>query len=175
MRVAIGSDNPVKIAAVKTAFKRAWPKKKFVFIGIKVNSGISHQPMSDKETIKGAKNRAKKALKLLRADFGVGLEGGIQKIDGKWFDCGWIVVINKNGTLGIGSSLRMHVPPKMMKHVRKGMEIGLIDDLFFNVKNSKKGKGHFGLMSKNLITRKKGYVDGSVSALVRFISNQLFD
>jgi inosine/xanthosine triphosphatase len=175
MLVAIGSDNPVKVAAVKTAFKKVWPRKKFSFVGIKVNSGVSHQPMSDEETIKGAKNRAKRAMRLAEADFGVGLEGGIQKIDCKWFDCGWIVVVDKKGNVGIGSSIRMHVPPKMMKHVHKGMEIGLIDDLFFKVKDSKKGKGHFGLMSKNLITREKGYVDGSISALIRFINSSLFD
>ena len=61
MKVAIGSTNPVKIAAVKSAFKKVWPNKKFTFKGIKVNSGVSHQPMSDIESIKGAGNRAKKA------------------------------------------------------------------------------------------------------------------
>lgn len=174
MKVAIGSENPVKIAAVKQAFKKVWPNKKFSFVGIKVDSGVSYQPMSDLETIKGARNRAKRAIKSLKADFGVGLEGGIQEIGGKWFDCGWIVVIDKKGNQGIGSSIRMHVPERMMKLVKKGMEIGEIDDIFFKIKDSKKGKGHFGLMSNDLINRKDGYIHASISALVKFINAPLF-
>lgn len=174
MKVAIGSDNPVKISAVKKAFNKVWPKTKFDFVGIKVSSGVSHQPMSDRETIQGATNRARRARDFAKADFGVGLEGGIQKIGNKWFDCGWIVVMDKKGNTGVGSSLRMHVPRIMMTYVKKGMEIGTIDDMLFNVKNSKKGTGHFGLMSNNLITREKGYIEAVISALARFINPQLF-
>src|SRR5258708_25029535 len=69
MKVAIGSDNPVKIKAVKDAFKTIWPKKKFTFKGYKVPSGVSDQPMSPEECIKGAKNRARRVLKLSKANF----------------------------------------------------------------------------------------------------------
>lgn len=174
MKVAIGSTNPVKISAVKKAFKKVFPNKKFIFIGVEVSSGVSHQPMSDLETVKGATNRAKRSLKKTHADFGVGLEGGIQKIGDKWFDCGWIVVLDKSGKEGIGSSIRMHVPKKMMKHVHKGMEIGHIDDMLFKTQNSKKGKGHFGLMTKGIITREDGYIHACVSALSRFLHKNLF-
>lgn len=173
MKVAIGSTNPVKIAAVRDAFKKVFPKKKFSFIGIEVKSGVSHQPMSDLETIKGAKNRAMRSRKKINSEFGIGLEGGIQKINGKWYDCGWVVVIYKDKH-GIGSSIRMEVPGKMMRHVHKGMEIGLIDDMFFKQNNSKQGKGHFGLMTKGLITRKDGYSHAVIAALARFINKDLF-
>src|SRR3989344_4029632 len=96
MKVAVGSKNPVKIEAVKRAFEIIWPEKKWDVLGVEVSSGVSNQPMSDLESIKGATTRAKRAIKALKADFGVGLEGGLQKIKKDWFDCGWIVVINKN-------------------------------------------------------------------------------
>ena len=53
MKIAVGSENPVKINAVKHAFKLVWPKKKWEVIGVKVTSGVSDQPMSDVESIKG--------------------------------------------------------------------------------------------------------------------------
>lgn len=174
MKIAIGSTNPVKISAVKSAFKKVWPRKKFTFISIDIDSGVSKQPMSDLESIKGARNRAKRSLKISKGDFGVGLEGGLQKIGKDWFDCGWIVVLNKKKMVGIGSSIKMHTPKKMFKHLKKGLELGEVDDLLFNVENSKQKQGHFGLMTKNKIDRAKAYRDAVISALARFLNPELF-
>ena len=175
MKVVVGSTNPVKIEATKRAFKKVWPKKKWEIVGIEVSSGVSHQPMTDKEAVKGARNRAKRALKLGKADFGVGLEGGLQEFEGIWFDTGWIVVVNKKGTQGIGSTIRMQNAPKTIKMVHEGMELGHVDDVVFKVRNSKQGDGHFGLMSKNAVTRTEAYTEGVISALVRFIHPELFE
>ena len=175
MKVVVGSTNPVKIEATKRAFKKVWPQKKWEIVGIEVSSGVSHQPMTDKEAVKGARNRAKEALKIIRADFGVGLEGGLQEFEGNWFDTGWIVVIDKKGKEGIGSTIRMQNAPKTIKMVQVGMELGHVDDIVFKVKNSKQGDGHFGLMSKNAVTRTEAYTEGVISALVRFIRPELFD
>lgn len=175
MRVAIGSTNPVKISAVKTAFKKIWLKKRFKFVSVEVSSGVSKQPMSDLESIRGAKNRAKLAMRKLNADFGVGLEGGVQKIGTNWFDNGWIVIINKKGVEGIGCSIKMLTPPKMMRLIKTGLELGDADDILFKSKNSKQKEGHFGHMTKNIITRTSGYEQAVISALVRFINPHLFD
>ena len=175
MKVVVGSTNPVKIEATKKAFAKVWPKKKWEVVGVEVSSGVSHQPMTDKEALKGARNRAKGALKLVCADFGVGLEGGLQDFEGIWFDTGWIVIIDKKGLEGIGSTIRMQNAPKTIKMVQAGMELGHVDDIVFKVKNSKQGDGHFGLMSKNAVTRAEAYTEGVISALVRFIRPELFD
>ncbi len=68
----------------------------------------------------------------------------------------------------------METPKKMMKFVKKGLELGEVDDLFFKLKNSKQKEGHFGIMTKNIITRKDGYLQGAISALTRFIHPELF-
>jgi inosine/xanthosine triphosphatase len=138
-------------------------------------SGVSDQPMSDEESIRGATNRAKKARAKLNAEYGVGLEGGLHKIGKLWFDAGWIVIINQKGQIGYGSSVRANTPKKMINKVKKGMELGLVDDLFFNLKNSKQNEGHFGLITKNAITRTLGYRDGVIMALARFIHPDLFE
>lgn len=172
--MAVGSKNPVKIEAVRLAFEQIWPKKKWRVIGIKVNHGITDQPMSDRESIQGAKNRSRRALKKLGADFGVGLEGGLQKIGKLWFDCGWAVVVDKQGKIGIGSTARMIVPARIIKLVKQGKELGEALDKIFNRTNVKQAEGHFGLMTNKVITRTQGYRDGVIMALARFIQPQLF-
>ncbi len=174
MKVAVGSTNPVKLEAVKMAFKAVWPDKKFEFEAIAVESGVPDQPMSSVEAIKGARTRAKNVLKKLKADFGVGLEGGAQQIGKDWFDCGWIVVVDKEGREGIGSSILMLVPKKMMKLIKKGVELGTADDILFGRKNSKQANGFFGIMTNDAITRSTGYRDGVISALACFVQPQVF-
>lgn len=176
MKIAVGSTNPAKLQAVTLAFSEVWPDERWEIVGVDVSSGVASQPMSDKESIKGAMNRAKRAIKQIDADFGVGLEGGIHKIGKEWFDKGWIVVIDKHGKKGMGTSINMHTPPKMIEMILKDkLELGEINDILFKTKNSKHGDGHFGLMTKNLITRTEGYKDGVISALVRFIHPEFYE
>lgn len=174
MKVVVGSTNPVKIEAVKQAFDKVFPEKKWQVVGIEVLSGVPNQPMSDLESIKGARNRAKNALKKVKADFGVGLEGGLQQVGKCWFDCGWIVVLDKKGTEGIGSTIKMETPKKLMELIKKGMELGEANDVLFRTVNSKQAEGHFGLMTKNAITRTSGYKSGVIAALSHFVHPKLF-
>jgi inosine/xanthosine triphosphatase len=175
MKVGIGSDNPVKIRATRLAFKAVWPDKGWEFFGTKVISGVSKQPMSDTECLKGATARAKQAIKVTKSDYGVGIEGGLQKIGKRWFDSGWVVVIDRKGKMGIGSSVRAHTPAKMVRMIRKGIELGEVDDILFGKKNSKQAEGHFGLITKNLVTRTRGYKDAVIMALASFIHPKLFE
>jgi len=174
MKVAVGSKNPVKIEAVKQAFEKVFPEETWIVEGIEVNSGVASQPMSDKESITGARNRAKKALQKLKADYAVGLEGGVHEIEGKWFDSGWMVIVNKNGEEGVGSTIKMLVSEKIMQHIHGGKELGIANDIVFKTRDSKHGDGHFGLMTKNAITRTSGYRDGVISALSRFVQPDIF-
>ena len=174
MKIAVGSQNPVKLKAVEMAFKKVWPDEEWVIVGVKADSGVSNQPMSDEESIKGAENRANQALEKAQADYGVGLEGGIQKIGEHYFDCGWIVVIDKDKKQGIGSTLRMITPDKMMEMIKQGMELGDVNDILFKKSNSKQENGHFGLMTNNVITRTDGYRDGVIASLSCFIHPEIF-
>ena len=175
-KVAVGSKNPVKIEAVRLAFSDVWPDVEWEIIGAEVSSGVSDQPMSDSESLKGATNRAKRARKLHQADFGVGLEGGVQKWGKEYVDSGVMVIVAKDGRIGIGSSVRMHTPHKMMKMVlEEGKELGEVCDIIFKRKNTKHAEGQFGLLTKNLITRTEGYRQGIISALVRFINPELYN
>ncbi len=175
LRVAVGSENPVKLEAVRQAFQKVWPNERFMVEGIKVSSQVSDQPMSDQESMTGARNRAHQAQQQTNADYGVGLEGGLQKIGDKWFDCGWIVVVNRHAQEGIGSTARIETPAKMMELIHQGLELGDVNDRVFGETNSKQAAGHFGLMTNNAITRTKGYTDGVIMALSRFLHPELFE
>ena len=52
-KVIIASKNPVKINATKKAFEEVF-NDHFEFEGVSADSSVSDQPMSNKETLKGA-------------------------------------------------------------------------------------------------------------------------
>lgn len=53
-RVVIASTNPVKVNAAKAAFVKCFPSATFEFISSNVPTGVSTQPMTDKETEQGS-------------------------------------------------------------------------------------------------------------------------
>ena len=169
-RVIVGSKNPVKIECVRQAFTAVWPDEEWVVEGIEVDSGVSDQPMTVEESITGARNRAKQSIKFENADFGVGLEGGLEEYKGKWYDTGWIVVINNDGQEGIGSTVRMEVHSEIINIVLSGKELGNAIDQFYGGDNLKQKAGYFGMATNNLITRTSGYRDAVISALAPFIN-----
>ena len=174
MIITVGSQNPTKRIATQLAFSKVWPNKKIEINSIKTDSGISPQPLTNAETIIGAKNRAIQAIKLSKSSFGVGLEGGLHQINGKWFDGGWAVVIDNKGNEGIGSTAGVEVPQKIMDIIGKGYELGEAIDTFFSTTNARQKEGFFGLITNNAITRSTGYSDAVVMALSRFINPKVY-
>lgn len=180
MKIAVGSENPTKINAAKMAFEKVFPNDLIEVVSIKVSSGIPDQPKGYAQTIEGATNRAKRALEHVKdADFGVGEEGGMQEMhlentESQWFETGWCVVVDRNEKIGIGSSIHMEVPQKMMKHIHIGKELGEATDIEFKTLESGKNAGFFGLMTNNHIDRTAAYADGIISALTRFLHPNLY-
>ena len=175
MKVAVGSKNPIKIKSVQLAFEQIFPNEKWEFFGTDVASGVSNQPMSDSECILGAKNRARNAIKQIGADFGVGLEGGMQKHGENYFSVGWVSVIDKSNKEGMGAGVKTMIVPAIAKMVEGGMELGQADDIFFKKVDSKQGDGYVGIMTNNIITRTEGFKHGVVCALARFAKPELFN
>jgi non-canonical (house-cleaning) NTP pyrophosphatase len=61
MKVVVASLNPVKAGAVREAFDRQFPAARFELVLVNVPSGVDDQPMSDAETLRGARNRVANA------------------------------------------------------------------------------------------------------------------
>ena len=57
-------------------------------------------PMSDAESLQGATNRATAAQIMRNADFGVGLEGGVQPEAHGLTLHGWVVIVDAAGKQG---------------------------------------------------------------------------
>ncbi len=173
-KVIIASKNPVKIAAVKEGFEKMFPSQSFDFEGVGVPSGVSDQPMSHQETLTGAINRADNARKEIpTADCWVGVEGGIEKMDGHGEAFAWIYVLSESLS-GKGKTGSFFLPKKVMDLVDSGMELGHADDLVFGQSNSKQKGGAIGLLTNNVMTRQSLYVPGVIMALIPFVNVEFY-
>ena len=114
-QVAVGSGNPVKLAAVRAVLGSLVDVA--AIAPVVVASGVPDQPVGDDETIRGARTRAHAAREAADADLGVGLEGGI--VDGPegMRTCAWCVVVHRDGREGVGGSLAMPLPEIGRAHV----------------------------------------------------------
>lgn len=172
MLIAVGSTNPAKIKSARLVAKKLFPNSKVS--GVEVNSNVSDQPKSEGEAIKGAVNRAKKAQKKLNADFGIGMEGGIHKIGKKWFECGWIAVVDKKGKIGLGSSARFEVSPKIHKRLNGGEDLAQVIDDLAGRKDIAKKEGAMGVLTNGHLPRHIAYSHGILFAFAPFLSNKKY-
>ena len=156
-RVAVGSRNPVKIAAVRAVLARVAPPA--VVEGHAVASEVPDQPWGDEETIRGARTRARAALAAdPAATMGVGIEGGVVALaSGDVMSNAWAVVVDREGREGVGGSLAMPLPPRVARLLRDGMELGHAMDALTGSENTKHKEGAVGILTQGLITRQGAY------------------
>lgn len=168
--VAVGSQNPAKISAVKEVFQAFFDVK---IVSLAIDPGVSHQPFNE-ETFLGAQNRAKRALEASAAEYGVGIEGGIIELNGRWYNLGYVVIINSSGEIGTGSSGWFECPEIILKKIRMGRELAEVMDEVSGMTDSRTELGAIGFLTKNHITRKDLYVQGVHMALLPFINRTLY-
>ena len=145
-RVAVGSTNPVKVAAARAVLRRLHPTAEVW--GIAVPSGVADQPWGDDETIRGAVARARSARAARDADLGVGIEGGVvAAADRTMRTCAWAAVVARDGREGVGGSLALQLPDSVTELVRNGMELGHAMDALTGERDVKRGAGAVGVLS----------------------------
>ncbi len=169
LTVIVASHNPVKIGAVRAAFAAQWPSKEFKLLPLNVASGVGEQPMSDEETLRGARNRVINAHQAHpQGDFWVGLEGGLDRFDGQLMAFAWMAIRNRAGDISEARSATLPLPPEIQRLVDEGLELGDANDRVFSTLNSKQGGGAFGLLTDGRHTRESIYSQTLEFALIPF-------
>lgn len=169
MKIAIGSKNPVKIAAAKAILTQAFPNAEFVSMAVR--SGVPEQPWGDDETRHGAENRARAALLATGADFGLGLEGGVLKTPIGVMTCAWCAIVDANGKVGFGGGLNMLLPKNVSEILLAGGELGPAMDTISNGHNTKQKQGAVGILTNGLSSRQSAYEQLVATAAARFVTH----
>ena len=173
MKILVASKNPVKVNAVKEAFKICFGEP-FEISGTGTDSGVSDQPRSDGETKTGAKNRVERlAASGSVADYYVGIEGGIDVLEDRLFAFAWIAV-SDGQEQSLARTGSFELPPEVARLIYEGMELGDADDQVFKKENSKQQNGAVGLLTRDLLTREKLYEHAIVLALIPFLNRTMY-
>jgi inosine/xanthosine triphosphatase len=160
--IFVGTENNVKIKAVKNIFNKIFPKRNIVVKGFEVRTGVEDQPFGD-DTIKGAINRARAVSKILpekkldikKPDFAVGIEAGLiwnTKIK-KYFDVQYCAVIDKTGKMTLGHGSGFQYPDNVITEVKKGRSIGDVMGELTGINDLGSKKGAIGYLTKNILDR----------------------
>lgn len=153
--VAVGSANPVKVAAARAVIAPLAPAA--AFEAVRVASSVRDQPFGDEETIRGARTRAVAARASADADLGVGIEGGCVETPDGMRTCAWAVVVDRAGKTGTGGSLAMPLPGRVAGLIRDGAELGHAMDALVGAHNTKQGAGAVGILTAGLVDRQRAY------------------
>jgi inosine/xanthosine triphosphatase len=149
VKIAIGTKNPAKIKAGELAGRELSAE----LISIDVPSEVSEQPFSDEETIEGALNRAKNAMRETQADFGLGLEGGVVKTPYGLFICNWGALVTKENKSFVSGGARIKLPDEIADELYSGRELGPVMDEYTKKQDIRKSEGAVGIFSNGRIKR----------------------
>jgi len=163
MHVAIGSENPAKIAAVE----RVRPDARLT--AVTVDSGVAEQPWGRAETVQGAKTRASAALKTTDSDTAVGIEGGVTERTtpaGVWLIM-WAAVTDGTAThFGSGPSIRL--PEPVADRLRDGEELGPVLDSELDRDAVGRQEGAIGVYTGGYVSRTEALADAVAGAFGPF-------
>lgn len=175
MEVVVASLNPVKQSAVQEAFRLAFPASRILISGLDVPSGVREQPMTDSETLLGARQRAQRAQQVRpHADFWVGLEGGVANSQGLGLQAfGWMCV-RTDSREHSARSASFPLPREAVSAIEAGQELGPVMDALFQETNTKHKSGAVGLLTNGLVSREALYLQPLIFALIPFLHEPMF-
>ncbi|NPA76117.1 MAG: inosine/xanthosine triphosphatase [Euryarchaeota archaeon] len=164
LRVAVGSQNPSKINAVRSVFERVF-KLDMEFIPKSVDSGVPPQPFEE-ETVQGALNRAQRAME--NEDYSVGIEAGLfwDDVMKEYLDRAYCVILDYYGRTTFGHTGGFVYPPRVIEMVKDGMEVGVAMEQLTGISEIKKKMGAIGYLSNGLISRDEFNAQAVLMAMI---------
>ncbi|MEK4486771.1 DUF84 family protein [Psychrobacillus sp. FSL H8-0484] len=151
MKILIGTNNRAKTKAVQSISSIYYPDASFV--NKEVPSLVSDQPMSNEETRQGAINRAKQLMVQADAHFGIGLEGGVQEIDGTMYICNWGALATNDGEVYTATGAGVPLPEEIAIQLREGAELGPVMDVYTNKNDIRHDEGAIGVFTNSYVKR----------------------
>lgn len=169
MKIIVASTNPVKIEVARQAFLHVFPHKDAKIIGVSTDSGVPDQPFDD-QILLGAQNRLRHIIQTNpEADYWISQEGGLYHEGNRLFNRAWILVSDRDGTIGRSSTASFYIPLKVAEYIALGDELGTASDKFFRTTNSKQKGGAISSVTNGLIDRTAYYLDSAIIALCQVV------
>lgn len=185
--LAVGSRRGPKVNAVTEALdtlaNALGSEDQFEVVGVEVESGVSHTPVTRKELMRGARQRAE-ALMLLSRETGeawhyfIGLEGGLDVIpdvaNRRVFLESWAYVTD--GVSGhYGRSGGIELPEALADEVlENGVELAVAIDKFAGAVGVRDAQGAWGVLSSNFITRQDAFRVAVIAAFAPFYNEKMY-
>ncbi|MFA9425351.1 inosine/xanthosine triphosphatase [Natronorubrum sp. A-ect3] len=167
MDVAVGSTNPVKIDAVERTLERFEP----TVMAVSVDSGVPEQPWSIEETVTGAETRARRALEATDADYGVGLEGGVARLEGvpglsliMW------AAVTDGERIERGGGPTLSLPDDVATRLADGAELGPVMDDRLGTDGIAEADGAAGVLTAGLTSRTQALGEAVACAFGPFVA-----
>ncbi|HEX7041643.1 MAG TPA: inosine/xanthosine triphosphatase [Patescibacteria group bacterium] len=171
MKINVGSTNKTKIKAVRETlilYPKLFPNPEI--LGINVDVPEFGHPKNLKETILGAKKRAKKAFK--NCDYSIGIEGGLMKVplsENGFMEVNAGVIYNGKEYF-IGLSPAFSWPKKVTELILSGKADASLALKNLGITNSPKlgsqEGGAVGMLTDNRMTREVFIKYSLISALI---------
>src|SRR5580704_4406469 len=204
--VAVGSTRRPKVNAVTEALAAIRAVSdllpSFEVLGIEVESGVRHTPLSREDLMAGARQRVETLVQMARAKnerwkYFVGLEGGLEVIAGlevipsldvvpeldvvreashRWvFLESWAYVSDGEGRGSFGQSGAVLVPETLAQTVvDDGLELSQAMDAFAGGHNIRDAEGAWGILTRNLTTRQDSFRAAVINAFAPFFNRELY-
>jgi len=184
--IAVGSTRKPKLAAVREAVAGMSDllaaDTSIEIVGVEVESGVNHTPLSCEESMRGARQRAEWLQQVAKQEakpwnYFVGLEGGLALIeDGerRVFLESWAYV--SDGTRGhFGRSGAVELPEALAEEVFvRGTELSLAIDQFAGEAGIRDAQGAWGVLSGNKITRQEAFRVALIAAFAPFFNQPMY-
>ncbi|WP_416308088.1 inosine/xanthosine triphosphatase [Neptunicella sp. SCSIO 80796] len=172
-KVIVGSQNPVKVNAVKNALDAVFEPSLIECIGINTPSGVADQPLTADETRLGAENRVKYCQAQHRADYYIAIEGGVDQFEYGAATFAY-VVISDGQSQSVGRSANLPLPDSIYQALLRGEELGPLIDKLFNTHNIKQKGGAISLFTNGHATRESAYYQALILAMAPFLNPDLY-
>jgi len=174
IKIVVGSKNPVKISAAKTAICEILSLKEVECVSVNAPSRVAEQPMTSEDTRLGAINRVKYCQQQTQADFYIAIEGGVDQFEYGPATFAFVAIASQIN-MSIGRSCNLPLPPVVYQALEKGEELGHVMDRLFKTDNIKQKGGAIGLLTNGLATRESVYRQATLLAMAPFIHPDLYN